>query len=171
MPNQKTMESFNQQINEEIFSSYLYLSMAAYFESKNLKGMAHWMRLQTEEENMHAMKFFDFVLQRGGKINLSKIEGPKTDWASPLEAFEDSYKHEEKITSLINNLVDLSLKEKDHAANAFLQWFVTEQVEEEANVLEIVEKLKLAGDHPEVLLMIDKELSQRTLTTTPAPNN
>ena len=163
MLNERIQDAFNKQINAELFSSYLYVSMAAFFESQNLKGMARWMRLQAQEENMHAMKFFDFINERGGKIVLTQIDAPKTEWSSPLDVFEDTCKHESKVTGLINELVDLSLSEKDHAANAFLQWFVTEQVEEEASVLEITEQLKLTGDQGSMLFMLDRELGQRTL--------
>ena len=165
MLNQKIQDAFNKQLNAELFSSYLYVSMAAYFESQNLKGMAHWMRLQAQEENMHGMKFFDFINERGGKVVLAQIDAPKVEWSSPREVFEDTCQHERKVTSLINELVDLSVSERDHAANAFLQWFVTEQVEEEASAQEIRDKLELAGDNGAVLFMIDQELGQRA----PAP--
>ena len=158
----KIQDAFNKQLNAEYFSSYLYLSMAAYLESQNLKGMAQWMRLQAQEEHMHAMKFFDFIIERGGKVTLTRIEAPKTEWSSPLQVFEESCAHESKVTGLINDLVDLAISEKDHAANAFLQWFVTEQGEEEASVQEIAEKLKLVGDRGGMLFMLDRELGQRT---------
>ena len=162
MSNPKIQDALNKQLNAELHSSYLYLSMAAYLESQNLKGMAHWMRIQAQEENLHAMKFFDFINERGGKVVLTQIDAPKTEWSSPLDVFEDTCKHESKVTGLINELVDLSLSEKDHAANAFLQWFVTEQVEEEASAQEIAGKLKLVGDRGGMQFMIDRELSQRT---------
>ena len=164
MLNQKTQDAFNKQLNAELFSSYLYVSMSAYFASKNLKGMANWMRIQATEEMQHAMKFYDFINERGGRVLLTQVGGPKTDWDSPLAVFEDAYKHERKVTGLIHELVDLAIAEKDHAANAFLQWFVTEQVEEEASAEEVVDKLKLAGDNASVLFMIDQELGQRVLT-------
>ncbi|MCP4591739.1 MAG: ferritin [bacterium] len=163
----KIESAFNEQLNAELFSSYLYLSMAAYFESQNLKGMAQWMRMQVQEENMHAMKFFGFINERGGRVTLGKIKEPKTEWSSPLEVFEDTCQHEAKVTSLVNDLVDLAIKEKDHAANGFLQWFVTEQVEEEATVQEIRDKLKLVSDNPVAMFMIDQELGQRPVP--PAP--
>ena len=167
MMNQKIQDALNWQLNAELFASYLYLSMAAYFESQNLKGMAHWMQVQAQEENMHAMKFFDFINERAGRVVLAQIEAPKTEWSAPLEAFEDACQHESKVTGLINDLVDLSLSEKDHAANTFLQWFVTEQVEEEASTQEIRDKLKLAGDSPVALFMIDQQLGQRTPPAAP----
>jgi len=160
--------AFNEQFNAEFFSSYLYLSMAAYFESQNLKGMAQWMRMQVQEENLHAMKFFDFINERGGKVTLTRIEAPKTEWSSPLQVFEETCAHESKVTGLINDLVDLAISERDHAANAFLQWFVTEQVEEEASVQEITEKLRMVGDRGGMMFMLDRELSQRTPPPTPA---
>ena len=159
--NSKIESAFNKQLNAELFSSYLYLSMAAYFESQNLKGMAGWMRMQAQEENMHGMKFFDFINERGSRVTLAKIEEPKTEWRSPLDVFEDTCAHESKVTGMIHGLVDLSLSEKDHAANGFLQWFVTEQVEEEATAQEIRDKLKLIGDSPVAVFMIDGELGQR----------
>jgi len=162
MLNPKIQDAFNRQLNEELFSSYLYLSMAAHCESQNLKGVAHWMRLQVDEETQHAMKFLDFINNRGGRVCLTPIEGPKTEWKSVLEVFEDTCEHERKITGLINDLVELSLCEKDHAAGTFLQWFVTEQVEEEATVQEIRDKLKLVGDSPVALYMIDQELGRRS---------
>jgi ferritin len=168
MMNQKMQDAFNGQVNAELYSSYLYLSMAAYFESVNLKGMAHWMRIQGQEELQHALKFFDFINERGGRVLLASVEGPKTEWGSPLDVFEETCRHESHVTGLINNLVDMSLNEKDHAANTFLQWFVTEQVEEEATAQEIRDKLKLVRDNPVALYMIDQELSKRTLTPAPA---
>jgi ferritin len=137
--------------------------MSAYFDSQNLTGMANWMRIQAQEELTHAMKFFDFVNERDGRVVLTQVGAPKTEWTSPLDVFEDVLAHEKKVTGLINELVDLSLTEKDHAANIFLQWFVTEQVEEEATASTIVDKLKLIGDTPVALYMLDGELGQRTL--------
>ncbi len=167
MLNPKVGEHFNGQINAELFSSYLYLSMSAWLESQGLKGMAHWMRMQMQEEHMHAMKFVDFVNERAGRVLLTALEGPKTEWSSPLEVFEDTCEHERKVTGLINGLMDLALAEKDHAACSFLQWFVDEQVEEEASAQEIRDKLKLAGDNGAVLYMIDQELGGRPAS--PAP--
>ena len=164
--NSKIESAFNEQLNAELFSSYLYLSMAAYFGSQNLKGMAQWMRMQAQEENMHGMKFFDFINERGGKVTLAKIKEPKTEWNSPLHVFEDTCAHESKVTGLINELVDLALNEKDHAANAFLQWFVTEQVEEEGTTQEIRDKLKLVSDNPVALFMIDREMGGRAASAT-----
>ncbi len=161
MIDHKMQDALNKQINAEIYSSYLYLSMAAYYQDLNLPGFANWMRVQVQEENFHAMKFFDALAERGGRVLLDVIAAPPTEWASPLDVFEYTYKHEQLVTSLINNLVDLSVELKDHAANNLLQWFVAEQVEEEANADGIVKKLKLMGDAPGGLFMIDQELAAR----------
>ena len=168
MLTKKMQKAINDQINAELYSSYLYLSMSAYFESINLDGFAGWMRAQVQEELVHVMKLFHFVTDRGGVVLLSGIEGPPTKWTSPLKAFQDAYKHECKVTASINKLVDLAVSGKDHAANAFLQWFVTEQVEEEASADEVVQKLKLMADAPGGLFLLDRELAQRTFTM-PAP--
>jgi ferritin len=135
--------------------------MSAYFESKNYPGMAAWMRVQAQEELQHAMKFFDFVNQRRGRVLLTRVERPKTEWESPLNAFRDAYEHECKVSRCIHALVDLAVSEKDHAASAFLQWFVTEQVEEEASTQSIVDKLEVIGDSAVALLMLDGHLGQR----------
>jgi ferritin len=154
-------ETFNRQINAELFSSYLYLSMAAYFEANDLKGMAHWMRIQASEENGHAMRIFDYVNDRDARATLAPIEGPKTEWQSPLEVFEDAYKHELKISGLINDLMNLAGMEKDGASHDFLEWFVREQVEEEAAAKLIVAQLKMAGPSGLGLYLIDQQLGQR----------
>ncbi len=167
--NPEIQEAINKQINAELFSSYLYLSMSAYFEFKDLPGMASWMRVQAQEEVGHATKFIDFVKERRGRVILTGIGSPKTDWTSPLEAFEDAFKHECGISARIDSLVDIATAEKDHATTSFLQWFVTEQVEEEATVDAIVAKLKMLGDNSMGLLMLDQELAGRTLTASPTP--
>ena len=164
MIKEKIQDALNEQINAELYSSYLYLSMSAYFESINLKGCANWMRVQTQEELVHAMKFYDYLIERGGKVVLSSIESPPTEWPSPLAIFEQAYQHEQKVTGLINGLVDLAIAEKDHATNNFLQWFVSEQVEEEASADEVVQKIKLMGDAHGVIFMLDRELAQRVFT-------
>ncbi|MBM3126137.1 MAG: ferritin [Chloroflexi bacterium] len=151
----------NEQINKELFSSYLYLSMAAYFEDKSLPGFAHWMRTQEAEEREHAMKFYDFILERGGKVMLKAIEAPKTDWKSSLELFEEVAAHEAKVTASINSLYELALKEKDYPAQVMLQWFITEQVEEEKNAAEIVASLKLIEERGTAVLMLDHRLAKR----------
>jgi ferritin len=153
--------ALNDQINKELYSEYLYLSMAAYFESLGLKGFANWMRVQTREEHTHAIMMFTYVNDAGGRVALAPIDGPELDWVSPLAAFEKVLSHEQYVTSRINNLVNLALDERDHASNAFLQWFITEQVEEEANAKQIVDTLKLIGDQAQPLLMLDRELATR----------
>jgi ferritin len=157
----KMQKALNTHLNEEFYSSYLYLSMAAYFEAKNLKGFANWMRIQAAEEQMHGMKFFNFILQKGGKVTLAEIGAPKIEWKSISEVFTDTLKHEQKITGLINKLVEVAMLEKDFATNNFLQWFVTEQVEEEANVEEIIHKIEMIGDNKSGLYMLDNELGAR----------
>jgi ferritin len=164
MIGEKMQDALNGQLNAELYSSYLYVSMSAYFQNINLGGFANWMRVQAQEELVHAMKFFDFVNERGGRVILKPIEGPPTDWESPLDVFEAAYKHEQKVTGLINDLVDLALAERDHATNIFLQWFVTEQVEEEDSANAVIQKLKLMGDAKGGLFMIDQELGQRIFT-------
>ncbi len=157
----RTQEALNKHANAEFYSSYLYLSMSAYFQSINLTGFAHWMRVQAREELAHAIKFYDQVIERGGRVSLQVVEAPASQWDSPLAAFEEAYRHEQKVTGLINQLVDDAVQSKDHATNAFLQWFVSEQVEEEASVDAIVQKLKLVGGAPGGLFMIDHHLGER----------
>jgi ferritin len=164
MLSKKMEEAFNKQLNAELYSAYLYLSMAAYFYSINMNGFANWMTVQNQEETMHAMKFYAFINERGGRIQLEAIERPATQWSSPLEVFQETLKHEEKVTALINNLVDLAIAERDHASNAFLQWFITEQVEEEASANEIILNLQMAGNEPPALFMLDRELGTRVFT-------
>jgi ferritin len=164
MISEKLEKAFNNQINAELYSSYLYLAMVAYFESMNLPGFGQWMRCQAQEEVTHAMKFFQFIHERGGRVNLTAIEGPPTEWASPLAVFEAAYAHEQKVSGMINDLVDLAIELRDHAANNFLQSFVSEQVEEEASADEVVNKIKLAGDRGGGLFMLDRELGSRVFT-------
>jgi ferritin len=164
MLTEKMQAALNAQVNAEYYSSYLYLSMAAYFEAQNLRGFANWMRVQVQEENFHAMKFYDYIIQRGGRVILQAIDTPSSDWASPLAVFEAAYKHEQHITELINKLMGLSFSESDFASNSFLQWFVNEQVEEEANASGIVSDLKRAGTATESLFRIDRELAARVFT-------
>jgi len=168
MIKEKLKDALNRQLNAELYSSYLYLSMSAYFESINLKGCAHWMRVQTQEELVHVQKFYTYLIERGGKVFLSAIDAPPPEWASPLAAFEHAYQHEQKVTGLINDLVNLAIAEKDHATNSFLQWFVTEQVEEEASADGVVQKIKLIGDASGSLFLLDRELAQRVFTPPPA---
>lgn len=164
MLSKKMEKALNEQVNAELYSAYLYLSMESYFRSTNMGGFANWMRVQTQEEVSHAMKIYDYVDERGGRALLAPIEGPQTEWDSPLAAFEAAHAHEQKVTALINDLVDLAIGEKDHATNNFLQWFVAEQVEEEASADEIVQRLKMMKDAPGGMFMLDRELGQRTFT-------
>ena len=164
MIGKKMEKALNEQVNAEMYSAYLYLSMESWFKSQNLNGFANWMRVQTQEEMVHAMKMYDFVIERGGRVLLKSIQGPQTEWDSPLAAFEAVSEHEQKVTGLINDLVDLAIKEKDHATNSFLQWFVNEQVEEEASADELVRQLKLMENAPGGMFMLDRELGQRVFT-------
>ncbi len=161
MIGKKMQDALNEQIKAEMGSAYLYLSMAAYFHFAGLDGMAQWMRVQASEENAHAMKFFDHIKDRGGRVELSQIDKPKIEWSSPLEAFQDAYKHEQYVTSRINDLVKLATEEGDNAAGVLLQWFVAEQVEEEANACKIVQMLERIGDSGNGLIMLDRELGKR----------
>ncbi|HVO75084.1 MAG TPA: ferritin [Ignavibacteriaceae bacterium] len=162
MLKEKVEAALNDQINEELYSSYLYLSMAAYFETQNFSGFSGWMRIQAQEEYAHAMKIYNYILDRDGNVNLRKIDAPKGKWKSHVEAFEDALKHEQKVSKSIYELVELSFAEKDHATNTFLQWFVNEQVEEESTALKIAERIKLTGDNKGALFMLDRELGMRS---------
>ena len=158
----KTMQdAMNEQINKELFSSYLYLSMAAWFEDRNLPGFANWMRIQADEEREHAMKFYEFILERGGKVQLKAIGAPKAEWSSTLEAVEEVAAHEGKVSASIHALYELALKEKDYPAQVMLQWFITEQVEEEKNAAELVANVKMIEAHETAVLMLDHRLSKR----------
>jgi ferritin len=154
-------DAMNEQINKELFSSYLYLSMAAYFEDKNLPGFASWMRTQADEEREHAMKFYDFILERGGRVQLRAIDAPKTEWTSNLEVVEEVAAHEAKVTASIYALYELALKEKDYPSQVMLQWFISEQVEEEKNAAEIVASLKMIEARETAVLQLDHRLSKR----------
>lgn len=156
------LDALNNHANEEYYSSYLYLSMAAYFEDKNLNGFAQWFKLQSQEEYTHAMKFYEFINQVGGKVTLKAIKAPKTTWKSIMEVFKETLAHEKLITGLINKLVGQAIQEKNYATNNFLQWFINEQVEEEATVEEIINKLEMIGDAKSGLFMLDRELGART---------
>jgi ferritin len=168
MLNAKIQDAFNRQLNAELFSAYAYLAMGAHFEATSFKGMAAWMRVQAQEEVGHAMRFYDFINDRDGRVVLAQIGAPKTEWSSPLEVFEDAYKHEVKVTGMINDLSNLAFAEKDHVANNFLQWFLNEQVEEEATVLTIRDKLQRVGDNGAALFILDEELGRRGSGTSAA---
>lgn len=157
-------DEFNKHIAFELFSSHLYLSMAAWCENRGLTGFSNWMRRQAQEEHQHALKFFNFLLVRGGKSRLGSIDAPRNEWESPLAVFEDAQAHEAIVTKRIHALVDVVLAARDHAAGTFLQWFVNEQVEEEATVGDVVSRLRLVGQDGRGVLLVDQELQQR-----PAP--
>ena len=165
----KRMEdAINQQINKEFYSAYLYLAMSAYCNKIGLPGAEHWFRMQYDEEIIHMTKMFDYVMQHGGNAKLLQIDEPPSDFGSILEVFQSSLEHEQFVTRSINELLDVAVEEKDHASQVFLQWYITEQVEEEANAEDIVNRLKLAGDNGGALMMIDDKLAQRQPPTTPA---
>jgi len=161
MIGQRIGQAFNEQIKHELESAYLYLAMSGYFLEQSLDGMAQWMRVQSQEELAHAMRFFDHISERGGSIALAPIDLLKQTWDSPLAAFEAAFEHEQFITGKIHGLVDLAREERDHAAEIFLQWFVSEQVEEEASVSKVVDLLKRLGDSPQGLILADRELGAR----------
>lgn len=154
-------QAINEQIKHELFSAYLYLSMAAYFEDQNLPGMAKWMYSQAREEQEHAMKFFHFIVERGGRVELHAIDKPDFDFGSPLAVFEKSLGHERLVTSLINKLYEIALEEKDYPAQVMLQWFIEEQVEEEDNVTGVIEMMKMTDGKSYQLLMLDGKLGAR----------
>jgi len=161
MPSPKMIEELNLQLNRELYSSYLYLSMSVYFSGKGLAGFANWMRVQAQEELTHAMKFFDYILKTGASVRLLPIEAPPSEWTNPLAVFQETLRHEQKVTSYINNLMDLAIGEKDYATVNFLQWFVSEQVEEEENARNILDRLSLAGEDRGLLFILDQELGKR----------
>ena len=166
----KDMEkAINDQINKELFSAYYYLSMASYLENENFEGMASFMKAQAFEEMQHVTKFYDYVNEQGGRVVLEAIDKPKSEYDRPQHAFELAYDHEKYVTSLINKLVELAIKENDFATKAFLDWFITEQVEEEATMDNIVAKFKIVGDNGHGLLMLDEQLGQRTPPIAPIP--
>ena len=162
MLNDEIAKGINDQLNAELYSAYLYYSMAAYFESLSLKGFAHWLRVQALEEMTHVQKFYTYLNDRGSRVLAQPIEAPPTDWESPLAVFEAVYAHEAQVTGLINRLMDLALAKSDHASVSFLQWFVSEQVEEEATADEVVHKLKLVEKTEGGLFLLDQEMDQRT---------
>jgi len=161
MLSKKIENAINKQINAELWSAYLYLSMSAYFESINLGGFANWMRVQAQEEVGHAMRFYKQVVERRGRVTVSAITAPSINWKSPLNAFEDAFKHEQKVTGMIDNLATMAVAEKDYATANMLQWFIDEQVEEELSTDTIVQKLKMIGTNTGGLYMLNQELSQR----------
>ena len=169
MISKKMTDSINGQINREIYSAYLYVSMAAYAASLGLKGFANWFQVQVQEELFHARKMYDYINQQGGRAVMKAIEEPPSDFKSPKDLFEKTLEHEKKVTAMINKLAGQSKTENDHATGIFMQWFVTEQVEEEANALEILQKLNLIGKDANGLFMVDAELAQRVFTPPAGP--
>jgi ferritin len=163
MLNKKLETAINDQIQRELASAYIYLSMAAYFEANTLPGFANWMRIQFHEEQFHALKFFNFVYERGGVVKLQPIEGPPIEFTSPIDVFEKTLAHEQLVTRFIHELYELALEEKDYPTQVFLQWFIDEQVEEENNAGEILDMLKMVEGNPNALLMLDRELRSRML--------
>jgi ferritin len=157
----KLVDAINDQINYELYSGYVYLSMAAWLEEQNLDGMAQWMKTQANEEYGHAMKFWDHVVDRGGRVILKAIEAPKTKWDSPLEVWEDAYQHEMKVTKRIFKIGKIAEKEGDKSATPLLQWFYDEQVEEEEQTTKVRDRLKMIGGSTNALLMLDSKLGKR----------
>jgi ferritin len=168
MIKEKILDSLNAQINMEYHSSYSYLAISKYFLEQNLNGFANWMRVQAQEELIHGMKIFDFVNERDGTVQFSDIKQPCQEWDSVLDAFESALTNEQSISECIYDLIDLSLSERDHATNNFLQWFVAEQVEEEATIKEVIDTLKLVGNDGNGLFLLDRDYGQRTLSATDA---
>ncbi len=162
MITEKMEQAFNEQINKELFSEYLYLSMQAYFERLNLAGFTNWMSVQVQEEHAHAMGMYNYLHERGGKVELMAIDKPQTEWESPLDVFKHVLEHEQYVTSRINALMDIAENEKDRAALSFLDWYLKEQVEEENTVSGVLAKLELIGDDKHALLLLDKDLETRT---------
>ena len=161
MLSDKLQKAMNNQVTHELYSAYLYLAMSAHFEAANLPGMARWMRLQAGEEQAHAFKFFDYINERNGRVTLQAIPQPPVDFGTPKAVFDQVLKHEQDVTSLITQLYELAVEEKDYAAQAMLQWFITEQVEEEKHAGEIVETFKMVGESPMALMMLDRQLGAR----------
>lgn len=164
MLSKKMEQALNDQVKWELWSSYLYLSMSAYFEDKGLMGFASWFKVQEQEEKFHATKFYGYTFERGGRIKLQTLDAPPSDWKSPMAVFQETLKHEQAVTARINALMDLAIKEKDHATASYLKWFIDEQVEEEASVQDVINKLKLVEGNPSALYLLDKELGTRVFT-------
>lgn len=163
MISKKMQQALNKQINSELYSSYLYLSMSSYFEESKYPGFAHWMRIQAQEEVIHAMKIYTFIHDRGGKVELLEINAPPKKWKTAHEVFKETLEHEKKVSKMIYDLIDLANEEHDHAVNNFLQWFVTEQVEEEANTSRLLDQFEMVESAPGGVYMLDRELGSRTI--------
>jgi ferritin len=171
MLSQKLLDELNKQLKYEFFSSHLYLAMAGYCLYEDLDGFANFFKVQAEEERFHAMKFFDFINQKNGRIRIHQLDEPANEYASPLDAFEKSLEHEGFVTKRIYTLTDIATEEKEHATISFLRWFIDEQVEEEATIDGIIKKLKRIGKDSSGLYMLDNELAQRVFTPPAGPNN
>ena len=167
MISKKMAAALNEQLNFELYSSYVYVAMGSWLKSQNLNGFANWMEVQVKEELDHTMKFYQFLHDTGSEVEFQEIPKPRNNWDSVEEVFKETLAHEGLVTKKINALIDLALDERDHATNARLQWFITEQIEEEANVLGILQQIKLVKDSPNALLMLDRELAQRTYNASP----
>lgn len=168
MLSKKMTQALNKQLNNELYSAYLYLAMSSYTTFIGLKGAANWFMVQNQEEMLHAMKFYQYINSQGQHAQLDAIAAPPMEYGTLLSMFEQTLHHEQFITKCINDLMDLAIKEKDHATQIFLQWFVTEQIEEEGNDNDIIAQLKLVGDSPQGLMIVDRDLASRVFTP-PAP--
>ncbi len=155
------LDAMNKQINHEMFSSYLYLSMAAHFEKEGLSGFAKWMRVQSSEEYEHAMKFYKYIFERAGQVTLDMIAKPQTEFKKPLDVMQQVLEHERKVTALITSIYEIALKENDYPSQVMLQWFITEQVEEEKSAEDIIDRLSKVGDSPAMLYMVDAQMGSR----------
>jgi len=161
MPSKALQQAMNDQIRKEFESAYIYLSMSAWMEDKNLPGFAAWLRQQAREESTHALRIYDHLLARGCRVRLQPLHGPATEFKSPLDIFENVKQHEQSVTKSINDLYGLALEDKDYASQVFLEWFITEQVEEEKNSSHVLESVRRVEDNPAALVMLDRELGQR----------
>ncbi len=161
MIGKELQDAINDQLNFELYSGYLYLAMAAWFEQQNLNGMAHWMKVQAKEEYEHAMRFWEHIVDRGGKVELEAIGRPKTEWSSPLEAWEDAYEHEKKVSERIFKIGEIAERNGDRAALPMLHWFYDEQIEEEEQTMKVRDLLKMIGDSKNALFMLDAQLGKR----------
>ena len=170
MISEKMQAALNEQVNQEFYSAYMYLAMSSYCNTMGLPGFSHWMRMQYEEENMHVTRMFDYIQDQGGAVHLKVIAEPEQEYGTPLEIFEKTLEHEQYVTNLIHRLMDLAIEERDYATQTFLQWYVTEQVEEESNVNDILAPLRMVGDDKGGLMMIDQQLMSRLVPAAPVTN-
>lgn len=171
MISEKMQEALNEQVNKEFYSAYMYLAMSAYCDTLGLPGFSNWMRMQFEEESLHVTKMFDYILAQGGQIHLKTIEEPAKEYGTPLEVFETTLEHERYVTRLIHQLMDLAVEERDYATQTFLQWYITEQVEEESNVNDVIAPLRMVGEDKGGLMMIDQQLALRAAPAMPPAGN